>query len=133
MCNAITVEVVDAYKLHKKREGRIWNDSVNKTLTLLSQILDEAVEYGKIDRNAAQGKRRRLKSEQPSRPTIEPEQLLALIDAADPAARPVYATLAGTGMRPGEALALTWRDISLATGTIRVRRSKLNHYRMFAI
>ena len=121
---AITVEAVDAYKLQEKREGTISNNSINKTLTILSQILDEAVEYGKLDRNVAQGKRRRLKREQPSRPVIEPEQFLALLEAADRAARPVYATLAGTGMRPGEALALTWRDVSLATGTIRIRQSK---------
>jgi len=67
---------------------------------------------------------RRLKAEERSRPWVEPEQLLALLDAADRHARPVFATLAGTGIRPGEALALLWRDVNLATSTISIRESK---------
>ena len=120
----ITAEEVDRYKLEKQREGKLSNNSVNKTLTRLSQVLEEAVEYGKLDRNPARGKRRRLKGEQRSRPWIEPEQLLAVLEGADSYSRPVFATLAGTGMRPGEAVALEWRDVSLATGTIRIRTSK---------
>ena len=34
------------------------------------------------------------------------------------------ATLAGAGLRVGEACALDWRDVSLATGTLTVRESK---------
>jgi integrase len=49
---------------------------------------------------------------------------MALLDAADPHSRPVFATLAGTGMRPGEAVALNWRDVNLGTATIRVDQSK---------
>lgn len=120
----ITIEEVDRYAAAKQREGVLSNNSINKTLTRLSQILEDAFEYGKIDRNPARGKRRRLKGETRSRPWIEPEQLLALIDAADPYAKPVFACLAGTGMRPGEAVALHWRDVNLATGTITIRESK---------
>lgn len=120
----ITIEEVDRFKFAKQREGVLSNNSINKALTRLSQILEDAVEYGKIDRNPARGKRRRLKGEQRSRPWIEPEQLLALLDGADPFSRPAFATLAGTGMRPGEAVELTWRDVRLAGGTIEVRRSK---------
>ena len=87
-------------------------------------IQRDAFEHGKIDRNPARGKRRRLKAEERSRPWVEPEQLLALLDAADSHARPIFATLAGTGMRPGEALALQWGDVNLATSTIRIRESK---------
>lgn len=38
--------------------------------------------------------------------------------------RPVIATLAGAGLRVGEAVALDWRDVSLATGTLTVRKAK---------
>ncbi len=120
----ITIEEVDRYAAAKQREGVLSNNSINKTLTRLSQILEDAFEYGKIDKNPARGKRRRLKAEERSRPWVEPEQLLALLDAADPYARPVFATLAGTGMRPGEALALPWRGVNLATSTISIRESK---------
>ena len=49
---------------------------------------------------------------------------MALLDAADQWHRPVVATLAGAGLRVGEAVALTWRDVNLATGTLTVRDSK---------
>jgi integrase len=124
LLSEITIERVDDYKLMKQREGRLSNNSINKSLTRLAQILEEAVEYGKLDRNPAKGKRRRLKPEQRSRPWIQPEQLLALLDGADRHSRPVFATLAGTGIRPFEAIALTWGDVSLATGTIAIGKSK---------
>ncbi len=38
--------------------------------------------------------------------------------------RPVIATLIGTGLRVGEAVALDWPDVNLATGTLRVGRAK---------
>jgi integrase len=41
-----------------------------------------------------------------------------LIEGADRRHRPILATLAGAGLRVGEALALNWRDVNLATGTI---------------
>src|SRR5215204_5537452 len=55
---------------------------------------------------------------------VEPEQLMALIESADRFVRPVVATLAGTGLRIGELCALDWRDLSLATGTLTVQKSK---------
>jgi len=38
--------------------------------------------------------------------------------------RPVVAVLAGAGLRVGEAVALDWRDVNLATGTLTVGRAK---------
>ncbi len=49
---------------------------------------------------------------------------MALIEAADPYMRPIIATLAGAGLRIGEAVALDWRDVKLSTGTLIVRESK---------
>ena len=49
---------------------------------------------------------------------------MALIEAADEFHRPVVATLAGAGLRIGEAVALDWRDVNLATGTLRVGEAK---------
>jgi integrase len=55
---------------------------------------------------------------------MEVEQLPSLLGAASRRVRPLLATLAGAGLRNGEACALDWRDVSLATGTITVRESK---------
>lgn len=120
----ITAEEIDRYKAEKLREGRLAPNAINKTITRLSQILEVAVEYGRIDRNPAAGKRRRVKGTEPRRSWVEPEQLPALLDAADEYLRPVLATMAGAGLRVGEAVALDWRDVNLATGTITVRESK---------
>lgn len=120
----ITVEEVDRYRTAKMQEGKLAANSVNKVLTRLAQILEVAVEYGHIERNPAKGKRRRAKATEPRRSWVEPEQLMALIEAADPYMRPIIATLAGAGLRIGEACALDWRDVKLATGTLIVRESK---------
>jgi integrase len=120
----ITAEEVDRYKTAKLREGKLSPNTINKTLTRLAQILAEAVEYGHLERNPGIGRRRRLKAEKPKHRQVEPEQLPALLEAADGWLRPVVATLMGAGLRVGEAVALKWRDVNLATGTLTVQDSK---------
>ncbi len=110
----ITVAVVDNYKAKKLEEGKLGPAQINKTLKLLAQILDMAIEYELLDRaNPARGRRRRVKEPKPQRTWVEAEQLMALLDAAAPTMRPVIATLAGAGLRVGEAVALNWRDVTL--------------------
>jgi integrase len=122
----ITVAEVDRYKLAKVRDGHLAPPQINKSLKRLSQILDVAVDYDHLPSNpaASRGGRRRVKEPPPRRTWVEPEQLLALLDAAPKRHRPVLATLAGAGLRVGELCALDWRDLDLATGTLAVRESK---------
>lgn len=54
---------------------------------------------------------------------MEPEQLMTVLDQAEHL-RPILATLAGAGLRDGEACGLNWGDVNLASGTLRVRASK---------
>jgi integrase len=116
---------VDRYKAAKVREGVIAAAQINKTLKVLAMILDVAIEYELTDRaNPARGRRRRVKVPKPKRTWVEPEQLMALLDAADTYHRPILATLAGAGLRVGEALALDWRDVNLPTGTLIVGQAK---------
>ena len=127
----ITVREVDRYKTAKAAEGVLSANSINKTLTRLSQVMASAVEYGLVAANPAAGRRRRLKGTRPARLSVEPEQLMALLDAAVAdkpllagRGRPLLATLAGAGLRIGEALALERRDVNVAKGTLTVRASK---------
>jgi integrase len=124
--SAITVAEVDRYKAAKVREGKLAPAQINKTLKRLSQILDLAVDYGHLPSNpaASRGGRRRVKEPAPRRTWVEPEQLVALLDAAPKRHRAILATLAGTGLRVGELCALDWRDLDLATGTLTVQESK---------
>jgi integrase len=147
----IAAEEIDRYRNAKVRErdaehrprrddGRPYrplsNETINKTLTRLSQILEVAVEYGYIERNPAAGKRRKLKVAKPPRTYLDRvEQLAALLQAAREldaearvdqkcARRPLLATLVFAGLRIGEVLALRWRDFDLAAGRLRVAEAK---------
>lgn len=126
LVSQITVAEVDRYKTAKVREGKLAAAQINKTLKRLSQILDVAVDYGHLPSNpaASKGGRRRVKETAPHRTWVEPEQLKALLDAAPKGHRAILATLAGAGLRVGEACALDWRDLDLATGTLTVQESK---------
>jgi len=118
-------EDVDRYKAAKLREGALGPNQINKSIGLLAMILDAAGDYGHVDpaRNVARGRRRRVKRTVPSRPTIEPEQLPSLLEAARKL-RPMVAIMAGAGLRNGEACALDWPDFDPASGTLRVAASK---------
>jgi integrase len=127
----ITVREVDRYRTTKLAEGALSANSINKTLTRLSQVLALAVEYDLIPANPAAGKRRRAKGTKPRRPYVEAEQLMTMLDAA--AAKPpllagrgraLLATLAGAGLRIDEALSLERRHVNLARGTLTIAKSK---------
>lgn len=156
--SAITVEEVDRYRHIKAQESKdlrrareeqtelppserkrlarpLSNGSINKMIRLLASILEQAVEYGYIDRNPAKGRRRLLKESKPNRSFAQPSQVAALLDAAnalDAATRkgdsgrrrPLLATLALGGLRIGETLDLRWRDVSLGSQRLRVARAK---------
>jgi len=125
--DAIGIEDVKRYTTRKLEEGRLGRNAINKTITRLSQILDEAIDYDYLDRNPAKGRRRRVRvspEDQPCRTWVGPEQLPSMLDAADSYLRPVLATLAGAGLRIGETVALNWGDVNLATGELYVRKSK---------
>ena len=98
----ITLDVVDRYieqQLQQRQEildamaagvrlrdrnGRLLrplsNESINKTLVLLAAILKEAVRKGWLSSNPAT--ERRLKAPRPTRPFLEPDEFLSLVDAA---------------------------------------------------
>jgi integrase len=133
--NQITVEDVDRYRLAKVREGKLGATSINKTLSTLAAIMESAVEYELAERNPARGKRRRLPSTTPSRPSLDrADHIAALLDGAgklDAEARScrgqrraLLATLTFAGLRIGESLAVRWADVDLARGTITVRAAK---------
>ena len=126
---------VDDYRLAKVRDAELAPSSINKTLTTLATILELGVEYDLIDRNPAQGRRRRLRSAAPARPWLDRadhiEALLNGAQALDLSARAghgqrraLIATLIFAGLRIGEALSLQWDDVDVARGTIIVKAAK---------
>jgi integrase len=158
----ITAQEVDRYRQAELREsdarrqaieqGRPLTDDegrvlrpfgatmINKTITRLGQILEDAVEYGLIDRNPAKGKRRRLKAPKNTRTHLDRvDQIVALINAAGELdgdqhrsrpdrrhipRRTIVATLVFGGLRIDELCGLRWRDVDLVAGRIRVGEAK---------
>jgi integrase len=120
----ISIEIVDRFRAVKLREAKLAPAQINKCLKRLSQILELAEEYELIPKNPARGKRRRAKEPPVRRTWVEPEQAMALIEQASWPMRPVIATLIGSGLRVGELAKMEWGDVSLATGTIKVREAK---------
>jgi integrase len=133
--DAITIADVDRYRLAKAKEGKLSANSINKTLTTLSSVLEMGVEYELIERNPAKGRRRRLAAVRPARPWLDrADHIQALLDGAaqlDHEAtlrrgqrRALLATLVFAGLRLGEALALRWVDVDLTASTIHIREAK---------
>lgn len=143
--SAITVRAVDEYKAAKLAErerieaakaaavGRgerytvrpLSNGSINHSVRILARCLESAVEYGLIGSNPAVGKRRHLKATRPARPFVAPEALPSFLSSApEGVGRVLLSTLAGAGVRIGEALALRWADVDLGAGSLYVRASK---------
>jgi integrase len=155
----ITVQEVDRYRAAKVREGELRRaaiaagrplldadgrvlrplgaNTINKTLTRLGQILEDAVEYGHIDRNPAKGKRRRLKAPKNTRCHLDrADHITALLIAAGALdartradrrhipRRAIIAVLVFAGLRISELCDLRWRHVDLAAGRIRVGEAK---------
>jgi len=107
-----------------QRRVPLSNDSINKTLVTLTQILDSAVERGLLESNPARGKRRRLKVVKPVRRHIEADDLKELLAVAGEmdrhlyrghriGRRPMIAAMAKSGLRVTEMCQLRWRDVDV--------------------
>jgi integrase len=104
-------------------------------IRLLAMVLEQALEYGYIDRNTARGSKRLLRQPTPSRSYLQPVQVAKLLAAAgrlDRDARegdtgrrrPLLATLTLAGLRISEAMDLHWRDVSLPGRKLRIVQAK---------
>ena len=102
-----------------RRERGLGNVSINKTLTLLRQVLAAAVRYGYLDRNPVDDVRR-LKVARKNQAFLQLDQIDALVEATDQRHRALLWTLILAGLRIGEALALRWRDVELLADPPRI-------------
>lgn len=162
----IKAEDVDAYarfKLGEKQqaaEAKSKQDrrrglsagSINKTITTLAAILEQAVEYELIPRNPAASSKRKLPTPKTRRTYLDrAEPIVALLDAAGdldaektgagkaeedktgaerialPYRRPLLAVLVYAGLRISEAEELRRRDVRLAEGKLRIRGTKTDN------
>ena len=121
----ITAEAIDQFTAHKRAQGNLSANSINKTLSRLAQVLELATDYELIPKNPAAGSKRRLKGEPRKREWVKPEQLMTLVDnCGERGFRPVVEVLAGCGLRNGEACNLRWGEVNLVFNELTVRESK---------
>jgi integrase len=109
-------------------------NTVSKVHVLLAAMLDAAVDDGLILLNPAKKTRTvnpprssQIRAQKPEIVTWTGPQLQAFLtwnrDELDDELFPLWRTLAYTGMRRSEALALRWSDINFTTGRISLRRA----------
>lgn len=111
--------------------GGLGASSVRKVHSLLSTVLQAAVEDGVIATNPARHKRaepptaREIKAQRPDLQIWTEEQVRRFLHWArdHSGSYAAWVTLLGTGLRRGELLGLRWGDINLAAGTLAVRRA----------
>lgn len=99
--------------------------------TTLNKALKQAVRWGYLVRNPAEGvpvpkapQSENEDEDEPGMRALSAEEALALLRASrgDRYAA-LYSLALATGMRQGEMLALPWKNVDLATGIVRVRRT----------
>lgn len=115
-------EGADLERRGRKPVKGLSNDSINKTVKVLGQILGKAVKEEILADNVAR-RTERLKAGKPKRTWLKPYEVKALLDAAG-THRALLATMILAGLRVSELAALRWRSVDLAAGKIAVQESK---------
>lgn len=109
-------------------------NTVNKVHIVLGAILDAAIDDGLIATNPAKKKRtvnaptgKQIRAQRPEIVTWSGAQLHAFLqwdrDELKDELFPLWRTIAFTGMRRSEALAIRWGDINFKTGKLSLRRA----------
>jgi integrase len=113
---------VQQWVADKFRVKQGWQ-TVRNGWTLLSSILETALEYGYIAGNPARGVKFPAKELKTAPALIAGADFVRLLDQLGNRDRTMVFLIAATGLRVGELLALRWRSVDLQAGTLTVRES----------
>ena len=121
------IERRELIALQTKLKDKLSPVSCNTTMTIISAVLNEAVEDGIIVRNPASRienvKDTKKASETYHRALTEEEQIAFMKAAEGDYLYEFFGFLLCTGMRSGEAAALTWEDIDYTANVIHVNKT----------
>lgn len=97
--------------------------TIQYTVTVLKMALRKAVEWNFINRNPAEGIETPKKIKRASSVFTPDEAAAFLRSNSRERLYPLWVILLATGVRPEEAFALTWEDLDLKAGTLRVTKA----------
>jgi len=119
---SISRDQVQSFLQGKLRSGLAWK-TVNHLRTGLGTILGEAEMRDLISSNPVKKTRLPRRPVAKERQSISLEDVQALLQSLPEPSRSIAALICATGLRIGETLALRWKAIDLATGTLEVQQS----------
>jgi integrase len=120
--STITRADVEAYQSRRQHDG-VRPGTINRERSVLSHLFTKAQAWGLVQSNPVMGTDRFEEANERPRPISQDEE--ARVFARLPEHyKPVVTLALHTGLRLGELRAQTWRDVDLATGTLRVTRPK---------
>ncbi len=115
----ITVQDVQAFQADQVRQGKA-PASVNRYVGILSQMFALAIQWGQMTHNPVEAVvNLRVRNARTRFLSNDEEDIL--LKACGPAIRPVVITALHTGLRRTELAMLTWGDVDLQRGVVRVR------------
>ena len=104
------------------RQGKGWQ-VVRNAWTLLSSVLESAVEYGYLQVNPARGVKFPPRAIKQKPAIVAGDDFVKLLKHLREPHRTMVSLIAATGLRIGELLALRWNALDLDVGTLAVRES----------
>ncbi len=125
--DAITLADVERFK--QVMGERLSVGTVNRNLTLLRAIFNRALRHGRIQGSPTKGLKLELENNTRRR-FMDSAEEARLMKALPERLRPLATAALHTGMRLGELLALKWKDVDFANGTILVREAKAGEGRV---
>lgn len=108
----------------RRKEG-VKPATIRRDLACLSSLMSDAIEWEWIDANPVpaymrRGRRRGLREAEPRRRYLSLDEETRLLDAATPAPRQAMQFAIDTGLRATEQFTLTWKQIDVDAGFIRL-------------
>jgi integrase len=114
-------ELVERYKAKRKTE--VSPGTVNRELAFLKTMFNKAVEWGRLDASPLKNVKKFKEPSSKDR-ILAPDEMKALIEAANGHLKPILIIALNTGMRRGEILGLKWENADLSKRHIHIEDSK---------
>ena len=119
--SVISPILIERYKL--ERIEHVSPRTVNIELVLLKRMFNLAISWDKCESNPLQ-RVNLFKQSEPKERILTHEEEQRLLDGSPVHLRPIIITALQTGMRYSEILGLTWDNVDLEAGYIRIKESK---------